>query len=178
MRIILTLPSIAAVAIAIDIRFYRTGNCIDSVWSSCTRFNPYDCCWCQTPALWEAVRFVHIPQDWRVMTTSFGYPSTDDEQICRKEWMLYNTPSNGADSVCHGQVDGLNIGYGSGRYSMIGADMTMEDIHEALEKPCQRARKTDTLFVSTGEKYAISDMEDHLLEQLVGFLSYNKYLGM
>lgn len=167
MRFVLIISSIVAFASAIDIRFYGESHCADLTFLACTKFGPDSCCWCPVAALWEAVLFVHIPKDWRLMTTSFGAPSQTDEFICQSQWLMHQFPSNGAESVCHGHSFHDNVGYGSARYSFIGTKADDLETHGALGKPCKDVRKVDTFFARTGERYAVSDMEDDLLEELV-----------
>jgi hypothetical protein len=145
---------LAAAAAAIDIRHYdNESHCNGGVWMQCTNIAANTCCSGSNAHRTASIGFSAIPSNWKVVTRSYDHVSL----TCSGDRLLHEFNSNGATSTCHGAPN-AGATYGGGGYSFINGK-------RGAAASCV---KPDTL-VKDGQKYAISDLDEDTLAQLVRF---------
>jgi hypothetical protein len=154
---------LVAAASAVDIRLYdNESHCNGGVWTSCTNIAANTCCQGSNSHRTTAINFIAIPSNWRLVTRSYTSLNCDRNSLSHEFF------SNGATSVCHGGGWVANW-YGGGGYSFVSKKRTEEDSCDAIGGSCARSQKPDIL-VKDGQKYAIADLDEATLEQLVCFV--------
>ncbi|KAF2113901.1 hypothetical protein BDV96DRAFT_661126 [Lophiotrema nucula] len=151
MRYFQILLSLAAAASAVDVRFHSNNGCSGTT-IQCGNLGPDSCCGLDNAAF-KSMGFDAIPLDWSIETRSYN--------LGRCSHLRLLLPPQHTAHVCHDSGDDI-ARYTGGGYGF--RNRKVDACGDGQE--CKTSQKPDTLILEEGQKYAVTDMGDDLLNEL------------
>ena len=158
MRFSSIILGLAAVASAVDIRFFSGSKCGGGALVQCGNQPPNKCC--QNSYKVNSVGVYAIPSNWKLVTRSYRNGNS-----CASGDKVHEFNSNGATWVCHGTQGIFNGDYRGAGYSFLNKRRATDTSDD------QECAKPDTLFLEDGQKYNIAGLGDAETEEMVSCLA-------
>lgn len=152
------LLALATAAAAIDIRFINKKKCDTSASIACNGAGPHACCNSRSSTGFPSVFIAAIPSNWDVFSKAYR------GETCNNGDLVQQFRSEGRTSTCHGSA-GDSERYRSAEYFFPGKKVRgMTAARDVAPEDCVPA---DTLYFADETAYAISNISDEKVEELV-----------